>query len=133
MVFLPSAISAAVGTRLRCLQIGPKDLHATPKQLSKELVFMLPCAFASLRGALLFSFFYFNTGTYKLVDLIWNKQVTLAELPIYVVAWVSIPNESYDFEKKLAVCPESGVACFQERKRRAPHSLIFRAQHAIHV
>jgi hypothetical protein len=60
---------------------------------------MLPCVFGSLRGALLFSFFYFDTSAYKLVDLIWDKQVTLAELSIYIVAWISVPNESYDFEK----------------------------------
>ena len=86
---------------------------------------MLPCVFGSLRGALLFSFFYFDTGAYKLVDLIWDKQVPLAELSIYIVAWISVPNELYDFEKKLAVCPEGWVACFQERECRAPHSRIF--------
>ena len=106
-------------------QIGSRHRHAAPKQLSKKFAFILPCVFGSLRGALLPSFFYFDTGAYKLVDLIWDKQVTLGELPIYIVAWISIPNESYDFEKKLAVCPEGWVACFQECKRRAPHSRIF--------
>jgi hypothetical protein len=66
---------------LRCLaQIGSRHPHAAPKQLSKKFAFMLPCVFGSLRGALLSSFFYFDTGAYKLVDLIWDKQVTLAEL-----------------------------------------------------
>jgi hypothetical protein len=36
--------------------------------------------FSETTGALLSSFFYFDTGAYKLVDLIWDKQVTLAEL-----------------------------------------------------
>jgi hypothetical protein len=79
-------------------QIGSRHPHAAPKQFSKKFAFMLLCVFGSLRGAL-FSFFYFDTGAYKLVDLIWDKQVPLAELSIYIVAWISVPNESYDFEK----------------------------------
>ena len=42
------------------------------------------------------SFFYFETGADELVGLIRDEQVTLAELSINVVAWISIPNEAYD-------------------------------------
>jgi hypothetical protein len=47
-------------------------------------------------GALLLPFFYFKTCADKLVDLIRDDQVTLAELSINVVAWISVPNEAYD-------------------------------------
>jgi len=48
------------------------------------------------RGALLLPFFYFKTGADKLVNLIRDHQVTLAELSINVIARISIPNEAYD-------------------------------------
>jgi hypothetical protein len=96
-----------------------------PKQLSKKFAFTVPWVFGSLRVALLFSVFYFDTGAYKLLDLIWDKQEPLAELSIYIVAWISVPNESYNFEEKLAVSPEGWVTCLQERKRRVAHSRIF--------
>jgi hypothetical protein len=75
---------------------------------------------------LLFSFFYFDTGTYELVDLEWDQEMmTLAKLSVHVIAWISVPNESYDFKKQLAVCPEGWVTCLQESKRRASHSRVF--------
>jgi hypothetical protein len=50
-------------------------------------------------GALFRLFFYFKTGANKLVDLIADQKVALGELLINVVAWISVPNESDDFEK----------------------------------
>jgi hypothetical protein len=88
---------------------------------------MLPRVVGSSRSALLlFSFFYFDTGAYELVDLEWDQEVmTLAKLSVHVIAWISVPNESYDFKKQLAVCPESWVTCLQKRKRRTSHSRVF--------
>ena len=76
-------------------------------------------------GTLLLSLLYFKTGADKLVDLIADLKVALNELLINVVAWISVPNESDDFEKNLAVSPKDWVTCLQKRKRRAPHSRIF--------
>jgi hypothetical protein len=39
-------------------------------------------------------------------------EVTPAELPIHVVAWIGIPNEAHDFHKELAVSPQLGIGCF---------------------
>ena len=62
-------------------------------------------------------FFYFKTSANKLVNLIAaGLKVTLGELVINVVAWVSIPNEPRDFYEKLAVCSEPGIAPFQQRE-----------------
>ena len=58
------------------------------------LVFVLGAPLG--RGALVLSFFYFKTGADKLVDLIWYGQVTLAELSINVITWISVPNEADD-------------------------------------
>jgi hypothetical protein len=88
---------------------------------------MLPRVIGSLRSALLlFSFFYFDTGAYEFVDLEWDKEVmALAKLSVHVIAWISVPNESYDFKKQLAVCTEGWVTCLQKSKRRASHSRVF--------
>jgi hypothetical protein len=48
------------------------------------------------RGALLLPFLYSETGADKLVNLMRDHQVTLAELSINVIARISIPNEAYD-------------------------------------
>jgi hypothetical protein len=43
--------------------------------------------------------FYFKTGSDKLVNLIRDDQMTFAKLSINVIAWISVPNETYDFQK----------------------------------
>jgi hypothetical protein len=70
-----------------------------PKQSLEKSALILAPVFGVLigRGALLLSFFYFKTGADKLVNLIRNDQVTLAELSINIVAWISVPNKAYDF------------------------------------
>jgi hypothetical protein len=70
-----------------------------PKQSLEKSALILAPVFGVLigRGALLLSFFYFKTGADKLVNLIRNDQVTLAELSISIVAWISVPNKAYDF------------------------------------
>jgi hypothetical protein len=73
----------------------------------------------------LLPFFYFKTCADKVVDLIRDDQVTLAELSINVVARISVPNEAYDLQKKLTVSPEPRIACLQECERSAAHSRLF--------
>jgi hypothetical protein len=41
--------------------------------------------------ALLLSFFYFKAGADELVNLIWDEQVTFAELSIDVIIWSKYP------------------------------------------
>jgi len=41
--------------------------------------------------ALLLSFFYFEAGADKLVNFIWDEQVTFAELSIDVIIWSKYP------------------------------------------
>ena|ERR1700687_1618687 len=77
------------------------------------------------RGALPDLFLYPKTGADKLVDPIPDEKVTFAELSINVVAWISVPNEAYDFHKKLTVSPELRVTCLEERERRAAHLRVF--------
>ena len=48
------------------------------------------------------------------VDLIADLQVALGELPINVVAWISVPNEPGDFYKKLTTCSELRIAPLQK-------------------
>jgi hypothetical protein len=38
-----------------------------------------------------------------------DEQVTLAELAINIVAWISVPNEAHDLYKKLIISPERGL------------------------
>ena len=59
-------------------------------------------------------FFYFKTRADKFVDLVPDEKMTFAELSIYVIVWISVPNEAYDLHKKFTVSPESGVTCFEE-------------------
>jgi hypothetical protein len=101
--------------------------RTTPKQSLKKSALIMACVVGLMVrcGALFRLFFYFKTGANKLVDLIADQKVALGELLIYVVAWISVPNESDDFEKNLAVSPKDWVTCLQKRKRRAPHSRIF--------
>jgi hypothetical protein len=61
-------------------------------------------------GALILLFFYFETGANKLVDLKADLKVALCELVINCVAWISVPNESRDFYKKLTTSSEPGIA-----------------------
>ena len=75
--------------------------------------------------ALLLSFFYFKAGADKLVDLIWDEQVTFAELSIDVIIWISIPNKTYDLKEDFTVPPEGGITCLQKDECSAAHSLIF--------
>jgi hypothetical protein len=58
------------------------------------LVFVLGALLG--RGALVLSFFYFKAGADKLVNLVRYGQVTLAELSINVITWISVPNETDD-------------------------------------
>ena len=73
------------------------------------------------RRAVLFPFFYFKTRADKFVDLIPNEKMTFAELSIYVIAWISVPNEAYDLHKKLAVSPEPRITYLQESERSTAH------------
>jgi hypothetical protein len=75
--------------------------------------------------ALLLSFFYFKAGADKLVNLIWDEQVTFAELSIDVIIWISIPNKTYDLKEHFTVPPEGGITCLQKDECSAAHSLIF--------
>jgi hypothetical protein len=60
--------------------------------------------------ALLGLFFYFKTSANKLVNLIVGLKVTLSELVINAVAWISIPNEPRDLYEKATICSERGIA-----------------------
>jgi hypothetical protein len=40
--------------------------------------------------------FYFKTGADKLVNLIGNEHMTFTELSINIIAWIGVPNETYD-------------------------------------
>src|ERR1700730_3916202 len=66
--------------------------RATPKQSRKKSALTLARIFGVLieKCALLLSFFYFKAGADKLVNLIWDEQVTFAELSIDVIIWISI-------------------------------------------
>ena len=77
------------------------------------------------RGALLLPFLYSETGADKLVNLIWDEQVTFAELSIDVIVWISIPNKAYDLKENFTVPPEGGITCLQKDERSAAHSRIF--------
>jgi hypothetical protein len=61
------------------------------------------------KRALLLLFLYFKASADKLVNLIWDEQVTFAELSINVIVWISIPNEAYDLKENLTVPPKSGI------------------------
>ena len=75
-------------------------------------------------GALFLLFFYFKTGANKLVDLIADLKVALGELLINVVAWISIPNGSRDFYKRLTTSSEPGIASLQECEGGAANARI---------
>jgi hypothetical protein len=65
--------------------------------------------------------FYFKTGADKLVNLIWDEQVTFAELSIDVIIWISIPNKTYDLKENLRV----GLLVSRRDECSAAHSRIF--------
>ena len=70
-------------------------------------------------------FFYFKTSANKLVNLIAaGLKVTLSELVINVVAWISVPNEPRDFYEKLTTCSKSWIASLQEGKGGASNARI---------
>ena len=101
--------------------------RATPKQSRKKSALTLAPRFGALieKCALLLSFFYFKAGADKLVNLIWDEQVTFAELSIDVIVWISIPNKAYDLKENLTVPPEGGITCLQKDECSAAHSRIF--------
>ena len=76
---------------------------------------------------MLLSFFYFKAGADKLVNLIWDEQVTFAELSIDVIIWISIPNKTYDLKENFTVPPEGGITCLQKDECSA--HLLSRAAH----
>jgi hypothetical protein len=92
------------------------------------LVFLAPCGIVRRRkkstlivesafgavignGAMALPIFYFKTGSDKLVNLIRDDQMTFAKLSINVIAWIGVPNETYDFQKNLAVSPKRRITC----------------------
>ena len=101
--------------------------RATSKQSRKNSALLLASQFGALfdYGTLLLSFFYFKAGADKLVNLIWDEQVTFAELSIDVIIWISIPNKTYDLKENFTVPPEGGITCLQKDECSAAHSLIF--------
>jgi hypothetical protein len=42
--------------------------------------------------------------------------MTSAELPIYIVTWIGVPNKANYFDEKLTVSSELGITCFQKRE-----------------
>jgi hypothetical protein len=70
---------------------------------------MRACVGIVLCTALLGLFFYFETSANKLVNLIVGLKVTLGELVINAVAWISIPNEPCDLYEKPTICSERGL------------------------
>jgi hypothetical protein len=85
------------------------------------------------RGALLLLLllFYFETGANELVDLIARLKVTLGELLINVVARISVPDESRDFYKQLAISSEPGIAGLEQREGGAAHARVLRTEQLI--
>jgi hypothetical protein len=65
-------------------------------------------------SALFVLLFCFDTSANKLMDLIGGLKVALRELLINVVTWISVPNEPYDFDEKLTIGSEPGIAPLQE-------------------
>jgi len=76
------------------------------------------------RRAVFLPFFYFKARADKFVDLIPNEKMTFAELSIYVIAWISVPNEAYDLHKKFTVSPKPGVTCLEECECGASHPRV---------
>jgi hypothetical protein len=82
-------------------------------------------------GALLLLFFYFETGGDKFMDLIFQKEMTFAELSINFVAWIGVPDEAYDLHKQFTIFSELGVTCLQERERSVAQTRFLRGEHPI--
>jgi hypothetical protein len=101
--------------------------RATSKQSRKKSASILASQFGALfdYGTLLLSFFYIKTGANELVNLKWNEEVTFAELSIYVIVRISIPNEAYDLKENFTVPPESGITCLQKDECSTAYSRIF--------
>jgi len=105
----------------------PRGPSPAPKQSRKKSALTLAPRFGALieKCALLLSLFYRKAGADKLVNLIWDEQVTFAELSIDVIIWISIPNKTYDLKEHFTVPPEGGITCLQKDECSAAHSLIF--------
>ncbi len=69
-----------------------------PKQsLEKSAVILGPIFGALLQSCpIALTFFHFKTGADKLVNLIWDDQMTFGKLSINVIAGIGVPNEAYD-------------------------------------
>ncbi len=69
-----------------------------PKQSLEKSAMILGSIFnALIRGCpLAFTFFRFKTDADKLVNLIWDDQMTFGKLSINVIAGIDVPNEAYD-------------------------------------
>jgi hypothetical protein len=84
-----------------------------PKQPFEKSTLIVESAFGAVigNGAMALPIFYFKTGSDKLVNLIRDDQMTFAKLSINVIAWIGVPNETYDFQKNLAVSPKRRITC----------------------
>jgi hypothetical protein len=117
--------------RRGCWQERPKSIFISlpirGEQSRKKSALTLAPSFGALieKCALLLSFFYIKAGANKLVNLIWDEQVTFAELSIDVIIWISIPNKAYDLKEHFAVPPEGGITCLQKDECSATNSRIF--------
>jgi hypothetical protein len=59
--------------------------------------------------------------------------MTSAELPIYIVTWIGVPNEANYFDEKLTVPSELGITCFQKREGSTTDARVLGAEHPIDV
>lgn len=62
-----------------------------------------------------------------------SHEMTSAELPIYVVAWIGIPNKANYLDEKLTVSSELGITCFQKREGSTTNARVLGAEHPIDV
>src|SRR5262245_4261525 len=100
--------------------------RSTPKQSLEKSALIRTCLVGYIVrcAALLVLFFYFKAGANKLMNLIAGLKVTLSELVINIVAWISVPNEARDFYEKLTVCSEPGIAPFEQREGGATNARV---------
>jgi hypothetical protein len=62
-----------------------------------------------------------------------SHEMTSAELPIYVVAWIGVPNKPNYLDEKLTVYSELGITCFQKREGSTTDARVLGAEHPIDV
>ena len=62
-----------------------------------------------------------------------SHEMTSAELPVYVVAWIGVPNKANYFDEKLTVSSELGITCFQKREGSTTDARVLGAEHPIDV